>query len=106
MARQVESAHAWMELAAYNIEKFKDRRLLNDRIGGMTALLKVQATDVYNYCAREAAQIFGGLAYTKGGQGGKVERLYRGRFKSCTIDEAKVLIFFSFRIQQRLNVRR
>ncbi len=77
MARQIESAHAWMELAAYNIEQFKDQKLLNERIGGMTALLKVQATDVLNYCAREAAQIFGGLAYTKGGQGGKVERVYR-----------------------------
>jgi alkylation response protein AidB-like acyl-CoA dehydrogenase len=26
---------------------------------------------------REASQIFGGLAYTRGGQGEKVERLYR-----------------------------
>ncbi len=29
------------------------------------------------YCAREAAQIFGGLSYTRGGQGEKVERIYR-----------------------------
>lgn len=29
------------------------------------------------FCAREAAQIFGGLAYTRGGQGEKVERIYR-----------------------------
>lgn len=28
-------------------------------------------------CFSEAAQIFGGLAYTRGGQGEKVERLYR-----------------------------
>ena len=27
--------------------------------------------------AREASQIFGGLSYTRGGQGEKVERLYR-----------------------------
>ena len=29
------------------------------------------------YCAREASQVFGGLSYTRGGQGEKVERLYR-----------------------------
>lgn len=29
------------------------------------------------YCAREAAQILGGNSYTRGGQGEKVERLYR-----------------------------
>ncbi len=29
------------------------------------------------FCAREAAQIFGGLAYTRAGVGGIVERAYR-----------------------------
>ena len=42
-----------------------------------TALLKAQSTLTFELCAREAAQIFGGLAYTRGGQGEKVERLYR-----------------------------
>lgn len=39
------------------------------------ALLKSQATDTFEYCAKEAAQIFGGLSYTKGGQAEKIERL-------------------------------
>jgi len=47
------------------------------KIGGSIALLKPQATSVFEYCAREASQIFGGLAYTRGGQADKVERLYR-----------------------------
>jgi alkylation response protein AidB-like acyl-CoA dehydrogenase len=47
------------------------------RLGGPIALLKAQSTQVFEYCAREAAQIFGGLAYSRGGQGEKVERLYR-----------------------------
>jgi alkylation response protein AidB-like acyl-CoA dehydrogenase len=47
------------------------------RLAGPIALLKAQATTTMEYCAREAAQIFGGLAYTRGGQGEKVERLYR-----------------------------
>ncbi len=29
------------------------------------------------FCTREASQIFGGLAYTRGGLGGVVERGYR-----------------------------
>lgn len=47
------------------------------RLGGMTALAKSQATETFEFCAREASQIFGGAAYTKGGQGGKIERLFR-----------------------------
>merc|ERR1719504_35784 len=47
------------------------------KLGGSTALLKVQCTKVFEYCAREGAQIFGGLSYTRGGQGEKVERLSR-----------------------------
>ena len=41
------------------------------------SLLKVQATKTFEYCAREAAQIFGGASYTRGGQGAVIERLYR-----------------------------
>eukprot|EP00913_Durusdinium_trenchii_P012122 g11385.t1 len=47
------------------------------KLGGHTALCKVQCTKVMEYCAREAAQIFGGLSYSRGGQGEKVERLNR-----------------------------
>merc|ERR1719218_213196 len=47
------------------------------KLGGPTALLKLQCTKVFEYCAREAAQVFGGLGYTRGGQGEKVERLSR-----------------------------
>merc|ERR1719473_1807128 len=47
------------------------------KLGGLTALLKVQCTKVFEYCARESAQIFGGLSYSRGGQGEKVERLNR-----------------------------
>lgn len=56
-------------------------------LGGPIALLKAQSTQTFEFCARyapresfsqtprEAAQIFGGLAYTRGGVGEKVERL-------------------------------
>ena len=53
------------------------RRKSAKALAGVTALAKVQATKVFEYCAREAAQIFGGASYVRGGQGEKVERLYR-----------------------------
>ena len=49
----------------------------NTQLSGALALLKAQTTLTMEYCAREAVQIFGGLGYTRGGQGGKVERIYR-----------------------------
>jgi alkylation response protein AidB-like acyl-CoA dehydrogenase len=47
------------------------------KLGGPIALLKAQSTVTLEYCAREASQILGGIAYTKGGNGEKVERIYR-----------------------------
>ncbi len=47
------------------------------RLPGLISLLKAQTSLTFELCAREAAQIFGGLAYTRGGLGERVERLYR-----------------------------
>eukprot|EP00927_Polykrikos_kofoidii_P059996 TRINITY_DN55078_c0_g1_i1.p1 TRINITY_DN55078_c0_g1~~TRINITY_DN55078_c0_g1_i1.p1 ORF type:complete len:470 (+),score=54.26 TRINITY_DN55078_c0_g1_i1:56-1411(+) len=76
MARLIESTHAWMESVTYQLNTMH-RMEATMKLGGITALLKVQCTKVFEYCAREAAQIFGGLSYTRGGQGEKVERLSR-----------------------------
>ena len=76
MARKVEATYAWMEVLLYQM-KTLDPREAQIRLGGPIALLKAQATQTFEFCAREAAQIFGGLAYTRGGVGEKVERLYR-----------------------------
>ena len=82
MARQVEATHAWMESLIYQTTVMpKDLQML--KLGGPIALLKAQCTQTYEFCAREATQIFGGLAYTRGGQGEKVERLYR--YYSCCL---------------------
>jgi alkylation response protein AidB-like acyl-CoA dehydrogenase/predicted heme/steroid binding protein len=76
MARMCESTHSWVENVVYQTTKMS-RAEVNATLGGSIALLKAQASITMEYCAREAAQIFGGLAYTRGGQGEKVERLYR-----------------------------
>ncbi|KAL0077635.1 putative acyl-CoA dehydrogenase [Phycomyces blakesleeanus] len=76
MIRQVEATHAWLEILIYQSMHMPEE-IQPIRLGGPIALCKAQSTQTFEYCAREAAQIFGGLAYTRGGQGEKVERLYR-----------------------------
>lgn len=81
MARQIEACQAHMEALVYEMNVLHDRGAdLQEEmaaIGGDTALLKVQSTKMLEHVAREAAQIFGGASYVRGGQGEKVERIYR-----------------------------
>lgn len=76
MARLIEATHHWLEWVTYQMNTM-GKLEAGVKLGGQTALLKVQCTKVFEYCAREAAQVFGGLSYTRGGQGEKVERLNR-----------------------------
>eukprot|EP00933_Yihiella_yeosuensis_P034293 TRINITY_DN27794_c0_g1_i1.p1 TRINITY_DN27794_c0_g1~~TRINITY_DN27794_c0_g1_i1.p1 ORF type:complete len:456 (+),score=74.32 TRINITY_DN27794_c0_g1_i1:94-1461(+) len=76
MARAVEATHAWLEWITYQLNTMSKMEAAL-KLGGQTALCKVQCTKVMEYCAREAAQVFGGLSYSRGGQGEKVERLSR-----------------------------
>jgi alkylation response protein AidB-like acyl-CoA dehydrogenase len=66
MVRQIEATHALIETNIYQAETLKGTEAAT-RLGGPFALLKAQATQTFEYCAREAAQIFGGLSYTRGG---------------------------------------
>jgi alkylation response protein AidB-like acyl-CoA dehydrogenase len=76
MARMIEATHNWLEWCTYQMNTMSKMEA-SLKLGGHTALLKVQCTKVFEYCARESAQIFGGLSYTRGGQGEKIERLNR-----------------------------
>jgi len=73
------------------------------KLGGPIALLKAQATQTMEYCAREASQIFGGLAYTRGGQGEKVERLYR-EVRAYAIPGGSEEIMLDLGIRQSVKV--
>jgi alkylation response protein AidB-like acyl-CoA dehydrogenase len=44
---------------------------------GVTALIKAQGGIIFEFCASTAVNLFGGLGLTKGGQGERVERLWR-----------------------------
>eukprot|EP01117_Protostelium_nocturnum_P001016 TRINITY_DN11339_c0_g1_i1.p1 TRINITY_DN11339_c0_g1~~TRINITY_DN11339_c0_g1_i1.p1 ORF type:complete len:567 (-),score=223.66 TRINITY_DN11339_c0_g1_i1:63-1739(-) len=76
MAREIEATQSWLETITYQMCKLSHKESVSS-LGGATALLKAQSTTTFELCAREATQIFGGLAYTRGGQAEKVERLYR-----------------------------
>ena len=87
MAAKVEANHAWLESVVYQANNMSELEFMFG-LGGPIAGLKGRpvlqrcltialTTKTFEFCAREATQIFGGLAYSRGGQGEKVERLYR-----------------------------
>jgi alkylation response protein AidB-like acyl-CoA dehydrogenase len=103
MSRQIETTHAMLEALTYQFNTMTKAEQ-NANLAGDCALIKAHATKVFEYCAREAAQIFGGNSYIRyvaiatpagmadrhaltssrrarfphrGGQGEKVERLCR-----------------------------
>ncbi len=63
MARQVDASHSHLENITYQLTQMSHSES-NTKLGGPIALLKAQATTVFEYCAREAAQIFGGYEHT------------------------------------------
>ena len=73
MSRQIESLHAQVEQVAFQFAS----GVADSEMGSHCALLKVQASKTFEYCAREAVQIFGGSGIVKEGRGKIVERLYR-----------------------------
>jgi alkylation response protein AidB-like acyl-CoA dehydrogenase len=78
MAKQVEVTQAYIEGLVYRgavAEKRGDDWFDSIlRTGAEAGLAKVQATRTFEFCAREAAMIFGGSAYVTGN---RVEHLYR-----------------------------
>lgn len=67
MARQIEATQAWTDLCAWRFDNGLDS---NAEI----ALLKVQATRMFESVLRDAAQVLGGASYVRGTL---TERIYR-----------------------------
>jgi len=76
MARQIEASYNWLENITYQMTLMNKKEAMI-KLGGAISLLKAQSSTTFEFCAREASQIFGGLSYTRNGQGERVERLYR-----------------------------
>jgi len=73
MARRVEATHSLIEQLAFQMTN----GFTSAQLGGQMALVKVQATQTFQFCAIEAAQIFGGNSFLRSGPGAVVERMYR-----------------------------
>ncbi len=54
-----------------------DKKTRLQLLSPQIALLKAHTTQTLEFVARESVQIFGGLGYTRTGQGSKVEAVYR-----------------------------
>jgi acyl-CoA dehydrogenase len=67
MARQINATRAYRDQIAWRVVQ-------GESPVADVCLLKVQATTALEFCAREAAQIFGGASYELGM---KIERIYR-----------------------------
>ncbi|PKB19175.1 acyl-CoA dehydrogenase [Novosphingobium kunmingense] len=67
MLKRIQSTQAFIDHCAWGV--------MNERaFPGDYALLKVQATQTMEYCAREACQILGGASFMRGS---RIERIYR-----------------------------
>jgi alkylation response protein AidB-like acyl-CoA dehydrogenase/predicted heme/steroid binding protein len=102
MARQIEASYNWLENLIYQCERMGETEAML-RLGGPIAGLKAQSTLTFEFCAREASQIFGGLSYSRGGQGAKVERLYRD-VRAYAIPGGSEEIMLDLSMRQSLRV--
>ncbi|WP_374528161.1 acyl-CoA dehydrogenase family protein [Novosphingobium sp.] len=67
MVRRISPTQAWIDQCAWCVVNGK-------AFPGDFALLKVQATQTMEFCAREACQILGGASFMRGS---RIERIYR-----------------------------
>jgi alkylation response protein AidB-like acyl-CoA dehydrogenase len=104
MARQIEASYNWLENLVYQCQKMNEMEAML-KLGGAIASLKAQSTTTFEFCAREASQIFGGLSYSRGGQGAKVERLYRD-VRAYAIPGGSEEIMLDLSIRQALRVHK
>lgn len=104
MAIRIEGSCAWADNLVYQTKMLKPDQA-NLLLGGSIAGAKALATQCMELCAREASQIFGGLSYTRGGQGGKVERLYR-EVRAYAIPGGSEEIMLDLAMRQSLKVHK
>ncbi|OOF97980.1 hypothetical protein ASPCADRAFT_128160 [Aspergillus carbonarius ITEM 5010] len=102
MARQIEATYNWLENIIYQCQSMDETEAML-KLGGAIAGLKAQSTTTFEFCAREASQIFGGLSYSRGGQGGKIERLYRD-VRAYAIPGGSEEIMLDLSMRQSLRV--
>jgi len=101
MIRELEALQAWVETTAYQLNNMTFDEQVK-YLAGSIGMMKAHSTRVFELCAREAMHVFGGLGYTRNGQGERVERLYRD-VRSITVPGGaeEVLLDLGVRQAQR-----
>jgi acyl-CoA dehydrogenase len=67
MVQKIATSTAWLDQCAWRVAQ-------GETPVADLCLLKVQATETLEFCAREASQILGGASYMRGS---RIERIYR-----------------------------
>lgn len=75
MSMLIESIQAQLETLLYHANVVPGA--LDTTMGGDFARIKVHSARGLEFCVRESQQILGGLGYSRGGVGGKVEQISR-----------------------------
>jgi alkylation response protein AidB-like acyl-CoA dehydrogenase len=76
MGRAIETTHALIESLIYHSTTVSPARRELD-LAAWYALVKIQAGRTLEKVNREAQQILGGLGYSRGGRGGRIEQISR-----------------------------
>jgi len=98
MAFRIESLQDNLEKVAYQFSQ----GVPDKEMGEMCALLKVNASRTFEYCAREASQIFGGSSIVREGRGKVIERLSR-EVRSSAIPGGSEEILLDFAMRSTLS---
>lgn len=102
MARQVEALTAWIEAIIYQQTQMTIEEA-NVKLGGQTALLKVQATATIEFVANESVKLFGGMGLTKTGAGQRVEMIFR-EFKAIQVPGGSEDVMLDLGVRQALKL--
>src|SRR5271169_2305685 len=76
MGRHIETTWSLMEALVYHSSTVSPEQRERD-LASWYALVKVQAGRTLEIVNRECHQVFGGLGYSRGGRGGRVEQISR-----------------------------
>jgi len=76
MGRALETTHALIENLVYHSSMITPAQRETD-LAAWYALVKVQAGRTLEMVNREAQQVMGGLGYSRGGRGGRIEQISR-----------------------------
>lgn len=104
MAGRVEALQSWVNDLAYQYKILPPQQAMI-KLGGPIATCKAYTSQTLELCAREGSQIFGGLSYTRGGKGGRVERIYR-EVRAFAIPGGSEEIMLDLGVRQSLRASR